>query len=80
MLTKTVTVYTKVLEKYMKIYDTYSTVFKDLLSGLDSLSNVYLTYEVTDPVTLEIYLKVIKYDLQKSSPNYELISRHKYSY
>ena len=57
----------------MGFYDIYSIAFKDFHSALDALSNARLTHLIIHPVTLETYLREILYDLQKLSPNYELV-------
>ena len=65
MLTKHLQHTLRSLEKNMGFYDTYSRAFEDFLSEVHTLSNAQLTLQIIDPVTPEIYLKAIVYDLHK---------------
>ena len=73
MLTTAFITYTILQRKYVGFYDTYSKVFEDFLSALDILSNARLAQQIIGAPTLDIYLRVISYDLQKTSTNYQLI-------
>ena len=64
----------------MFAYDVYSRAFKDFLLALNVLLNVRLTHQINDPPAWYRYLRVISYDLQKTSPNYELAFQHIYNY
>ena len=64
----------------MGFYDRYPNAFEDFLSALDALSNVRLRHQIIDPVTFERYLRIISYDLKKTSLNYDLVFSHRYSY
>ena len=48
---------------------TYNRALEDFLSALDALGNARLAYQIIDPPTLDRYLRVISYDLQRASPN-----------
>ena len=56
---KAFTVYTKVLRIYVSFYDMYSRAFDNFLPALDALSNIRLTHQIINPVTLERYLRAI---------------------
>ena len=64
----------------MRFCNTYTNAIEDFLLTPDALLNARLTCEVTDLVTLERYLRAIAYYLWKTSPNYELVFSHTYSY
>ena len=48
-------------------------------TGWDALSNARLTHQI-DLFKVDRYLRVIFYDLQRISPNYELDFKHTYNY
>ena len=73
MVTEALMEYIEVMTNYMGFYDTYNRVFEDFLSILDPLSNAKLKHQIIDTVTLERYLRSISYDLQRTSPIYELV-------
>ena len=73
MLTRAFAAYSKVLRKYVGIYDKYDHAFEDCLLVLDLLPNACLEHQIFDPVTMYGKLKVISYDRQKMSLNYELV-------
>ena len=69
---KSFTAYTKILKIYMGFYDTHSRPFEDFLP-MDAVSNTRLITKIIDLIKLERYLRVISYDLQKTSPNYQIV-------
>ena len=73
ILTKAFMVYTKVLRKYIGVYDAYSRAFRDFLSALDILLNARLINHIVSPVKLETYHKTID-NLQKMSSTIDLSS------
>ena len=64
----------------MGFYDTYSLTFEHFHLALDALSNSRLTHQKFYLIKLEISLRPILYDLKKTSPNYQLVFQHMYSY
>ena len=71
---KFIPAYTKVLRKYVQIYDKYSIAFKHFLSALDALSDARLKHQIIDPSMLERSLRMPCYDLQKTYPTTNLSS------
>ena len=67
MLTKAFTAYTKILRRYVGFYNTYSLVSlgQFIKHQTDTSDNCTLT--------LDRYLRIIAYGLQKTSPSYRLI-------
>ena len=62
------------MKKYIGFYDTCSGAFEDFLSNLDVLLNVRLTHQILfDLPTLDRYLIVISYDIERTSPIYQLV-------
>ena len=79
MLTKEFVAYTKVLGKYVRLYDIYIRSFEDFLLTLDKLWKAGLTYHIMHSSKLDIYIKAISYDLQNILPIYQLFFQCRYN-
>ena len=71
---------TNIPRKYVGYYDTCSRVFKDFFSR-KCIIKTRLSHKIIDTLTLVRYHSgAINYDLQNTSPNYQLVFQHKYNY
>ena len=68
------------LQRIHQQYIRYKLVLDNTLIGIENLNSGYLTHCILDPQVLSKYLETIKYDLEDTAPEYELVFTSVYQY
>ena len=74
------TIQVGVLQRIHHQYIRYESSLDDTLTGIESLSSVYLTHHILDPKVLARYLEAIADNMEDTAPDYKPVFTDVYQY